>query len=319
MQIMNNTLFFIHIPKTAGTSLRKGAEQFFGTERIYYDYSLNSKETSESVSLLAYREPDLFHLYKKLRENNIKMVGGHVNASKYITLAGIINSFTFIRDPIKRLTSDYLHFVRHYNFDGSFQDFYRRPHFINRQAKILHGIPIRALGFIGITEHYSDSLRQLNQYYGIEIPDLEINMAGTTDLYLEDIDEQQRDEILDLNKEDISLYRHSLALFADRKKLFEQSIPFTHGGIQQCSLKTISGWAWQKDFDNPIKVRVLCNGNVHGEQPASDFRPGLLHLSPPRKGYVGFHLQHQGKPGDIISCQVASTGQVLGEAHVPDK
>ena len=47
---MNNfPLFFIHIPKTAGSSFRVAAEQYFGSEATYFDYGNGSKETSESI------------------------------------------------------------------------------------------------------------------------------------------------------------------------------------------------------------------------------------------------------------------------------
>ena len=52
------SLFFVHIPKTAGTSFRKACENYFGTPYSAYDYSPNSSDTSALVLDCMYRNHD---------------------------------------------------------------------------------------------------------------------------------------------------------------------------------------------------------------------------------------------------------------------
>ena len=67
-------MFFIHIPKTAGTSFRKAAEEYYGLERICYDYAPHSGETSKIVIQEVYENKDNFSFLKKLNDNSIEFV-----------------------------------------------------------------------------------------------------------------------------------------------------------------------------------------------------------------------------------------------------
>ena len=42
-------LLFVHIPKTAGTSFRLAAQQFYGENNVFFDYGLESVETSKEI------------------------------------------------------------------------------------------------------------------------------------------------------------------------------------------------------------------------------------------------------------------------------
>ncbi len=52
-------IFFVHIPKTAGTSFRLGAESYFGRERIVYDYGKGSPASTPVVVDTLYAEPKI--------------------------------------------------------------------------------------------------------------------------------------------------------------------------------------------------------------------------------------------------------------------
>lgn len=57
-----NRILFIHIPKTAGTSFRLASKDYFKEDNTYFDYSLNSVETSEIIKQKIYTENDFFSL-----------------------------------------------------------------------------------------------------------------------------------------------------------------------------------------------------------------------------------------------------------------
>lgn len=304
-------LFFVHIPKTAGTSFRLGAEQLFSKERIVYDYGKESKETSPLVMKTVYAErPDFWALHQGCEDQHSAMVGGHVNVGRFVSLFSVGKTLTFLRDPLQRMASEYAHFVRNYNYQGSFHDFYSRPIMHNRQSKMLHGVDLEAMGFVGVTERYAQSLEVLNARYDIVMPLRDDNRGKHCLDAAHDIDAKDAAELKRLNKRDIALYERTVALFEQRYCLYQKGRPWSHARLVEVKPERIAGWAWWAGQDDaPIAVEAWVNDERVGTADAVDMRPGLCRLQPPRGGYVGFQLPVKLKPGDRVQCRVASTGQ----------
>ncbi|MBQ0784409.1 MAG: sulfotransferase family 2 domain-containing protein [Amphritea sp.] len=306
-------MFFIHIPKTAGTSFRKAAEEYYGLEHISYDYAPNSGETSDIVIQEVYGNKDNFSFLKKLNDNSIEFVSGHVHASKYIDILGARNSVVFMRDPIQRVISEYNHFVRNFGYEDNFESFYTKPQFINRLKKLLSGVPYQVIGFVGLTENYSSSLDQINERYSTMIPDLELNKGRNSTHEPYKLDPEVISRLEALNQEDIDLYRQCVDLFEQRTVLWQSGKPFVHAALQQASHKSLSGWAWWDISDEAVTVEVLIEDEVLGEAVSTEFRPGMLRLGLPRAGYVGFHFQFPNElpTGTQLTCRVKETGQII--------
>lgn len=306
-------LFFVHIPKTAGTSFRLGAEKIFDKEAIVYDYGLKSPATTPFVSKFLYEEPKDFWGFKKAcLENNAAMIGGHVNANRFLSLFGVKNTLTFLRDPLQRMASEYSHFVRHYDYNGSFHDFYSRPIMHNRQNKILQGVDIEAIGFLGLTEQYSQSLEIINSRYSIEVPGRKDNVGRKKSESSHDVSPEDVKEFNRINKHDIALYNRASALFDLRYQMFCEGKPWTHAKLVEVKPGRVAGWAWwEGDCDDPVEIEIWANGEYLNTVSAVEFRPGLCRHLPPRGGYVGFHLPVKLAVGDKVQCRVASTGQLF--------
>lgn len=306
-------LFFVHIPKTAGTSFRLGAENFFKGQQIVYDYGKDSGTTSNIVQKHLYNnEPDFWGFGNSCTNENAPMVSGHVNIGRFVSLFGITNTITFLRDPLQRMASEYAHVVRHYGYKGSFRDFYSRPVMHNRQSKILHGVSYESIGVIGLTERYSDSLELINARYGIEIPHREDNQGKTGLEAVHDLEEDEIAELKYLNQRDLALYEHSRRLFDSRLALFRDGLPYAHAHVVEATTQRVAGWAWWAgDNEAPVEVEVWINGELQGRVTATELRPGLCRLRVPRGGYIGFHLPVKLSAGDQIQCRVAHTKQAF--------
>lgn len=305
------SLFFVHIPKTAGTSFRIGAEQSFDKSKIFYDYGKSSGATSAIVQQWLYQQTtDFWQFRKALHNAHAALLGGHVPIARFVSLLGAGNSVTFLRDPLQRMASEYAHFVRHYEYKGSFHDFYSRPIMHNRQSKILHGVDVEAVGFVGLTERYTDSLDLLNARYGISIPPREDNRGRKQLEVGHTISSEDEAEFRRLNKRDIRLYEQAVALFDQRYQLHQQGKPWAHARLVEVKPGRIAGWAWWAgESDDPVTVEVWANGKQLDTVTAVELRPGLCRLLPPRGGYVGFHLPVKLRPGDHVQCRVSLTGQ----------
>lgn len=304
-------LFFVHIPKTAGTSFRLAAEHIFEKDNIVYDYGEKSVETSEITLEHLYRQQtDFWEFGKACAARQAAMVAGHVNAGRFVSLFGVGNTLTFLRDPLQRMASEYAHFVRHHEYKGSFHDFYSRPIMHNRQSKILHGVDLEAIGFVGLTERYTESLALLNARHGLEIPRREHNRNKQRQGAVHEISAEDEAELKRLNRRDIRLYEQAAGLFEARYQLFQAGEPWAHARLVEVKPQRVAGWAWWADgSDEPLEVEVWINGKPVETVLAVDHRPGLCRLHPPRGSYVGFHLPLKLAAGDRVQCRILRTGQ----------
>ena len=309
-------LVFIHIPKTAGTSFRLGADAYWGPERVCRDYGPKSPETSEIVKQWLVKNPDKWKFKKSFEKARYEFLTGHIRAIDYAPLFGVERMVTFVRDPLQRLVSEYNHVVRHYGYLGDFEQFYRAPHNINRQQRALVQIPWPAIGFIGLTEKYPESLCLLNRKYGLDIPDLQENM-GRKDLSGSyGISVEHEAELRRLNAADIQMYERITAQFEWRLRLAESGQGFVAGAITQLDNGRLHGWALADNGDEPVLVQARSGGKVIGEAAANQYRPGLHEKGIGRGGFVGFSIDTgMLEAGKQVACVVASTEQPL--VHSP--
>jgi tetratricopeptide (TPR) repeat protein len=215
-QINLEAIVFIHIPKTAGTSFRIAANHQFGTQVIIQDYGNKSPETSKIVFDTVYaNKEDL--LLSELVNNKIEFFTGHFPVNKYLNLLGTkVRWCTFLREPIQRVISEYNHFVKHRNYDKSLEEFCKVPRNYNLQSRLLAGLQLEDLYFVGITELYEGSLELFNQISGLKLPCLQLNKNRETlnDKY--NIDSSVLEIIKSNNLQDLELYNRAKNLLQSR-------------------------------------------------------------------------------------------------------
>ncbi|MDC3347252.1 sulfotransferase family protein [bacterium] len=307
------TLFFVHIPKTGGTSFRKAAEEYYSKDKVIYDYNANAQETSPLIKSLFYKEKDLFKLGQRLRKDSVKFLSGHVNMSKYASIVGLCNAITFVRDPVQQIISHYRHFKRHYGYKGDFERFANEEKFHKIQSQMLACAPLEAYGFIGITEKYSSSIDLFNSDFEVNFSVKHENVTIKNTLESSEITEEMFLLAREATKIDRLLYENAVRIHNIRKYLHAKKLPYTYGAVTHFNGETVSGFAFQRNSNKAITVQIELNGNdVLGPKLASNFRPGLAAYKSPRGGFVGFDFSISKLcSGDQITCLVSDTGQVL--------
>lgn len=305
-------MFFVHVPKTAGTSFREAATKQFGGRHVLQDYGPESRATSKQIKHDVYASVDHWGLYQHMSQAATRLVCGHVKAKKYIPGVGVRNTTVILREPVQRLYSAYWHAVRHKGFKGEFRDFYSQAPMRNLQSKHVDEVPLRAFGAVGLTERYPEMLSVVNRCYGLDLRELTENTGRPTLDSAHEISLEDRAEVLRLNKKDVQLYERASQLFEQRFALHNQGLRYAHGALSMVWPKKATGWAWWEGADDsPVEVAIRVNGQEQTRTAAQVFRPELSQYCAPRGGHVGFSVRIDGKPGDTVDCVVAETGQVF--------
>jgi hypothetical protein len=299
-------LIFVHIPKTAGTSLRKSFSAEFNENEVLCDYGQNEVETSTKVQDAVYKNKDI---YSVISEGE-KLIFGHFLAKKYIHLSCYKNVITFIRNPVERVVSEFKHFQRHRNFKGTVIEFARLPRHRNMMHLYLRGIPWSALGFIGVSERYDDSLELLNKKYKMVVEHEVLNDAPKkqhVELSIEDYE-----AITDLNHLDVSIYEKAFQAFIWRYDLHKKSREFVHGGwLFNATKKEISGFAFFENSDSPVSISIKGRLNKVSIVIANKFHGEIHKYGGARCGYVGFALNTLTYDVSDIECFVTDTNQPI--------
>ena len=102
----HDTLFFVHIPKTAGTSVRKMLYELYPSRVIFPNMATIRKR--EEI----YCNYSLFHQQLKQQDAGIELLMGHLPFHQMERFPEL-KYFTFLRDPIQRALSNLKHFQRH--------------------------------------------------------------------------------------------------------------------------------------------------------------------------------------------------------------
>ncbi|WP_231758084.1 sulfotransferase family 2 domain-containing protein [Microbulbifer elongatus] len=304
-------IVFIHVPKTAGTSFRSGADAFFGSGRVCRDYGAEAAETSGIVRQWMNLSPDNWMFRKAFEREGYQLLAGHFHAARYVSVFGVQRMVTFLRNPLQRTVSEYTHFVRNNGFEGTFEEFYRAKQNINRQFRILGNLPWVGLGFIGFTDQYEQSLNLLNRKFNLAIPELTENLSRDSYADPYEITEEQEMELRKLNAAELHFYGLAREQFEWRKTLSGMG-SFVAGVVMKPKDGRLGGWAVADEGDEPVALHIKIDGKVVGEAIANEDRPGLREKGVKRGGFVGFTFDVSGyRPGSSIECLVAETGQPL--------
>ena len=209
-------LLVVHVPKTAGTSLRKTLDMTFGVKHVIRDYGSREKATSNIVRshLYSNKISDKGSLIRSMSETEAKVLMGHFPARKYVSFFKPEHVIVFVRDPLERACSEFLHRVRHHSYESTFEQFIQQKDIANIQSKLLHAIPKQAI--IGITERYAESLQYINCVLGIGLKELKKNVdkSGGGSEFASKLSQAELDLFYKLNRKDVELYDRCLQQFS---------------------------------------------------------------------------------------------------------
>lgn len=179
-------LLSIHIVKAAGNSFREALMQAFG-DRLFRDYgdwagydepAANARRAMRKDAMRARRE-ELIERYDAIH--------GHFVADKYHGLFDDAKFIAFFRDPFQQTISHYEFLKRNtdrrsdvntaehpevaYFRDErpSLMEYIEAPFYRNHQSSFLGTLTIDDVAWVGLSEHYAESLEQFKAFFGIDL------------------------------------------------------------------------------------------------------------------------------------------------------
>ena len=202
-------LLIIHIPKTAGTSLRVELCKNYSRKKIAMDYGEVSPDTSKWIKKHLYGQGGtrpLNEMREILEQKNVAALIGHFTLKKYQHIFPAEYTAAFVREPLARTASEYLHFQREMNYTASFREFMERADIINRQSKYLANSDDKM--FIGVTEKLQKSIQLFNERFEMDLRHIRTNVArnGGAAAFIEKLPPDLVTRYYELNEIDVELY-----------------------------------------------------------------------------------------------------------------
>lgn len=221
MKKNDQLLVFLHIQKTAGTSLRSFLSKQFDENQIWFGRSYQVKNLSNN--------------------KNVSCIGGHFQYGIHEELNRPYTYATMLREPVDRVLS-YYYFIKEKSSSGKsknankmdIEDFMEEydTKLCNYQTRRIAGGKLdlelakkhllEEFSFVGLTERFKESLYLMKREY--HFPNLEYNTRNITKKRSskDELPEKTINFIKQKNELDIELYQFAKELF--KKKLRALSI-----------------------------------------------------------------------------------------------
>ena len=132
---------------------------------------------------------------------------GHFPLRHYAQWFDEDEMLAFVRDPLTRVCSEFLHRQRRQGLSGTLEEFIEAPNFQNVQSRLLAGAPPDM--FIGVTERYREDLERINARFGLALSHKRRNRdwLGGGNRLAGKLDPVTVERFEALNRRDLELYR----------------------------------------------------------------------------------------------------------------
>ena len=209
----------LHIPKTGGTSFSDVLERAYPGQVAFF-YQANNRLTHAKLKDHArLRDPDVL---REIEEDGIRVIHGHAPAGWFLrNIADQGRFWTWLRDPAERVISAYYYLVQRGQrmpdqpgaakvVGRTLEDYARVEKNQNIQSRVLAGMDLSQMGFVGVTERFDESLAMLG------LTQHQLPKPRNRNRKKPEVDPELRALIAELNAADVALYEEAVRLLEAR-------------------------------------------------------------------------------------------------------
>jgi hypothetical protein len=289
---MRRDIAFVHIPKTAGTSLRNALEHAFADHLILRDYG-NDAITTPRLRELIHVGRSVSGFREAFRDGSSGiLLSGHFPAWRYWDSFHAESFVTFIRDPVSRVISEYNHFTRYEGWTAPLEEFAATPRFRNVMSTFLKGVDLDRFGFIGVMDNLRTALPALGAHLGVDLA-LPQDNAGDY-AAMPEVTDVQRALIAELNLDDAELYQKLSRTRRDAPCAAAADPSIDHGYLGRVVRKQtgeLVGWLCNTAREFIAEVEVLDRERRSvASIPADLYHEGAKRRGYSRSGFCGFRI-----------------------------
>ena len=248
----DSLVIFMHVPKTAGTSLRHIVQSQFQPNNVFEFYNLKTQPPKVRKGIEKYQN------LSEAKKNKIEFVSGHVGFGLHEFLSRPCTYITVLRDPVERVISYYYFLLRNQNVivkNKTLTEFVQTFGGVhNSMTCYLSGLTLQAqlqdsnidlksqqfdiktlekakanlqnyFKVVGFVDRFDETCILLKKILGWNIPSFYIkkNVAKNSDI-TRDISIETLSLIHEFNQLDISLYNYAREKFVET--ISQQGITF---------------------------------------------------------------------------------------------
>jgi hypothetical protein len=219
----------VHVPKTAGNSLRECLAAKFG-DRMMRDYGdwagcdvpeAHARRAARTAALRA-RGPELLEKYD--------VIHGHFIADKYAGLFPKAEYVAFFRDPYQQALAHYYFLLRNPQRDHieerilheqrmSLHDYLEWSAFHNQQTQYLGSLSLEDFSMVGLSSEFPHSLAIFSAVFGIDLGEERFCNVNTERTGPYPISRDVKKAIDTYRAADIELYRRAVEIFKKQSAL----------------------------------------------------------------------------------------------------